>query len=82
MQGVVQMSTGAWFDPLEPGRPGSLCKHGNPNLLTPDIGTSQLAQGPIAHTCLVQVEAYRDELPALSAFDPPEILRAEKSSPG
>ena len=33
MPGVVQMSTGAWYDPLDPNRPGSLCKHGNPNVL-------------------------------------------------
>ena len=73
MPGVVQMSTGAWYDPLEPGRP-SLCKHGNPNVLTPDIGTSRLAQGPSAHTCLVEVERYADPLPPVTAFDPPEIL--------
>ncbi len=79
MPGVVQMSTGAWYDPLDPAQPGSLCKHGNPNLLTPDIGTSRLAQGPIAHTCLVEVERYIDTLPKLTAFDPPEILRVDKS---
>ncbi len=73
-QGVVQMSTGAWFDPLEPGKPGSLCKHGNPNVLTPDKGTSKLGQGPIAHTCLVEVEIYRGDLPAVTAFDPPVII--------
>ncbi len=73
-QGVVQMSTGAWFDPLEPGKPGSLCKHGNPNVLTPDKGTSKLGQGPIAHTCLVDVEIYRGDLPAVTAFDPPVII--------
>ncbi|MGK0399312.1 MAG: biotin/methionine sulfoxide reductase [Gammaproteobacteria bacterium] len=73
MQGVVQMSTGAWYDPLEPGVSGSLCKHGNPNLLTPDIGTSQLAQGPISHTCMVQIECFTAELPELTAFDEPQI---------
>ncbi|MEM7294630.1 MAG: molybdopterin-dependent oxidoreductase, partial [Pseudomonadota bacterium] len=61
MPGVVQLSTGAWFDPLHPGEPGSLCVHGNPNVLTPDKGTSQLAQGPIAHTCLVEVEKFAGE---------------------
>ena len=75
MPGVVQMSTGAWYDPLDPAEAGSLCKHGNPNMLTPDIGTSQLAQGPIAHTCLVEIERYTDPLPMVTAFDPPEILR-------
>lgn len=74
MPGVVQMSTGAWHDPLQPGVPGSLCKHGNVNVLTPDIGTSKLAQGPIAHTCLVEVERFEGELPALSAYEPPEII--------
>ena len=73
MQGVVQMSTGAWYDPLSPGESGSLCKHGNVNVLTPDIGTSQLAQGPISHTCLVEIEGFKGVLPALTAFDPPEI---------
>jgi len=29
---------------------------GYPNMLTPDIGTSRLAQGAIAHTCLVDIE--------------------------
>ncbi len=71
---VVQMSTGAWFDPLEPGQPGSLCKHGNPNVLTPDKGTSKLGQGPIAHSCLVEVALFTDELPAVTAFDPPPII--------
>ncbi len=79
MPGVVQMSTGAWYDPQQPGSPGSLCKHGNPNVLTPDFGTSQLAQGPIAHTCLVEVERFLDPLPTVTAFDPPEILSYKQS---
>ena len=52
MKKVIQISTGAWMK-LENG----ICINGNPNLLTPDKGTSSLAQGPIAHTCLVEVEA-------------------------
>ena len=32
--------------PARPGRDGSLDVHGNPNVLTLDIGTSRLAQGP------------------------------------
>ena len=73
MPGVAQMSTGAWYDPLEPGS-ASLCKHGNVNVLTPDIGSSQLAQGPIAHTCMVEVEKFVDTLPPITAYDPPQIL--------
>ena len=69
--GVVQMSTGAWYDPEVPG---GLCKHGNPNVLTPDKGTSRLGQGPIAHSCLVEIEKFEAPLPPLTAFEPPEIL--------
>lgn len=70
--GVVELATGAWFDPLDPSEPGSLCVHGNPNVLTRDAGTSGLAQGPIAHTCMVEVELMSDP-PAVKAFGPPPI---------
>ena len=73
MPGVVQMSTGAWYDPLEPGKIGSLCKHGNVNVLTLDKGSSKLGQGPIAHTCLIEVEFFEGQLPVVTAFDPPII---------
>ena len=73
MQGAVQMSTGAWYDPEEPGQIGSLCKHGSVNVLTPDVGTSKLGQGPIAHTCMVEVERFAGEVPEVTAFDPPVI---------
>src|SRR5262249_57247208 len=42
MPGVVVMATGAWFDP--PAADGEPERHGNPNVLTLDIGTSPLAQ--------------------------------------
>jgi biotin/methionine sulfoxide reductase len=70
-RGVIQISTGAWYDPAEPGVIGSLDKHGNPNVLTLDKGTSRLAQGPSAQTTLVQVEKFAGEPPPVSAFDPP-----------
>lgn len=71
--GVIQISTGAWFDPQEPGVVGSLEKHGNPNVLTLDKGTSRLAQGPSAQTTLVEVERYESPAPAVSAFEPPLV---------
>ena len=74
LKNVVQMPTGSWFDPEQPGVIGSFCKHGNVNILTPDRGTSKLAQGPAAHTCLVQVEKYLDEAPEVTAFEPPVLL--------
>lgn len=70
---VVEMATGAWYDPLEPGRIGTLDKHGNPNMLTLDKGSSRLGQGCIAHSCLVEVERYEGELPPITAFDPPRF---------
>ena len=72
---VVQMSTGSWFDPLDPSDPYSLCKHGNPNVLTRDKGTSKLGQGPSAHTCLVSVEPFSGIPPKVTAHEPPEIIR-------
>jgi biotin/methionine sulfoxide reductase len=69
------MSTGAWYDPLVPGEIGTLDKHGNPNVLTIDKGTSSLTQGSSAHTCLVEVERYAGELPPITAYDPPPFVR-------
>ena len=73
--GVIQLSTGAWYDPAEPGKPGSLEKHGNPNVLTPDRGTSRLAQGPIAHSALVEVERFDEDAPPVTAFAAPDVAK-------
>jgi biotin/methionine sulfoxide reductase len=50
---VVILPTGAWFAPS--AETAGLELNGNPNVLTKDKGTSSLAQGPSAHTCLVEV---------------------------
>lgn len=42
--GVARIHEGAWYDPDKGGDLNALCKYGNPNVLTLDIGTSQLAQ--------------------------------------
>ena len=76
LPGVIQLSTGAWYDPQEPGRIGALDKHGNPNVLTPDKGTSSLGQGPSAHSALVEMERYEEELPEITAFQPPSFIEA------
>jgi len=70
-QRVVQIATGAWFDPSEPERIGGLERHGNPNVLTPDIGTSKLAQGPSPNSCLVEIEKFIGDAPRVQAFEPP-----------
>ncbi|MFT5181908.1 MAG: biotin/methionine sulfoxide reductase [Alphaproteobacteria bacterium] len=73
-QGVVQLSTGAWYDPADASTANSLDKHGNPNVLTLDKGTSRLGQGPIAHSTLVEIEKYEGALPPVTAFKPPPIV--------
>jgi biotin/methionine sulfoxide reductase len=74
---VVQLPTGAWYDPAtdDQGRP--FCVHGNPNVLTRDIGTSSLAQGCAGQLTTVQLERYDGVLPPIRAFDPPRAFVGE-----
>ena len=69
--GVVQLATGAWYDPEDPAAEHPLCVHGNPNVLTSDIGTSRLAQGCTGQLCRVEIEVFEGPLPPIKAFDPP-----------
>jgi biotin/methionine sulfoxide reductase len=69
--GVVQLATGAWYDPLDPADPGAMCVHGNPNVLTFDRGTSRLAQGCAGQHALVEVEPWTGPVPPIRAYDPP-----------
>ena len=73
-RGVAQIATGAWYDPVEPGTPGTLDVHGNPNMVTPDRPTSQMAQGPSAQSALVQIEKFTGTLPPIRCFTPPETV--------
>ena len=73
MAGVVVMATGAWFDPAAAGEPE---RHGNPNVLTLDIGTSPLAQGTSALTALVEIERWSAAVPEVRAFTPPVFAAA------
>ncbi|MGG7518743.1 molybdopterin guanine dinucleotide-containing S/N-oxide reductase [Allorhizobium undicola] len=70
-RGVVQLATGAWYDPQDPKEEMPLCVHGNPNVLTRDIGTSALAQGCTGQLTNIQVERFEGNLPEIRAFDPP-----------
>lgn len=70
MPGVVSMPTGAWFDPVD----DTLERHGNPNVLTRDMGTSRLSQGPSAQTALVEVQRWTQPLPDITVFDGPELV--------
>ena len=79
MPGTIQLSTGAWYDPADPQQDASLDRHGNPNVLTIDNGTSQLSQAPIAHSALVEIERFLGEMPNVGAFLPPEIMGRDRS---
>ena len=71
MRGVVQIFEGAWYDPNAEG----LCKNGNPNVLTIELPTSELANGNISHTALVNIELYKHKAGEdikLTAFMPPK----------
>ena len=69
---VIELPTGAWFDPQMVGNE-EIDVHGNPNAVTPDIGTSSLAQGCTGHSCLVEVERFDMELPAISVGQLPPM---------
>jgi biotin/methionine sulfoxide reductase len=56
--GVVQLAAGAWYDPSRP-----LCVHGNPNVLTADVPSSQLSQGCTGQHVLVEIEPYAGDPP-------------------
>jgi biotin/methionine sulfoxide reductase len=72
--GVVQIATGAWFDPVPDDHPyAPLCAHGNPNALTADAPTSRLSQGCSGAHTLVQVERYVGPLPPVTVTALPPI---------
>jgi len=58
MPGVVWVAYGPWPDLVERGKPGSLDKSGNSNVLTPSRGTSELNLGSAYNSCLVEVERW------------------------
>lgn len=74
MPGVVQLSTGAWFDPADAEDEQTGCVHGNPNIVTRDIGTSSLSSGCTGQLSAVEVERFEGELPPVRALDPPVFL--------
>ncbi|MFJ8813395.1 molybdopterin-dependent oxidoreductase [Amycolatopsis thermoflava] len=71
--GVAQLPTGAWFDPA-----GSLCVHGNPNVLTADVPSSQLSQGCTGQHVLVEIERFAGEPPGVVVNRPPVISRGHE----
>jgi biotin/methionine sulfoxide reductase len=46
-----------------------MCVHGNPNILTRDVGTSQLAQGSTGQLTRVEVVRFAGEPPPVRIFE-------------
>ena len=67
---VVVLATGAWYAPESWGHRGARELAGNPNVLTPDIGTSRLSQGSSAMSALVEVEPLTTVLAAAPSTVP------------
>ena len=70
---VVTMATGAWLDMSTTMAGAPLERHGNPNVLTPDIPSSSLTQACSAQTCLVEVARYDGAPPPMTAFEGPRF---------
>lgn len=71
LPGVVQMSTGSWYDNSRPDIAD--CINGNVNVLTRDVGTSALAQGSSGAHVLVAVRKWTGEVPPVRAYEPPTL---------
>jgi len=69
-QGCIFLWTGAWYDP-QFDAPQQRCRHGNPNVLTHDLRTSQLTQGSAAHSTLIECQLFRGDLPEITVHHPP-----------
>ena len=77
-RGVASLPTGAWLD-IDPATGFDLA--GNPNVLTPDLGSSRLSQGPSPNSCLIEVECWTGVTPPVTIFRPPPIGPAPESVP-
>ena len=74
MPGVVTVCEGGWYDPVERGKLGSLCKYGNANVVVKDKPTSGFAQSANSNTVLVQIEKFAGAAPKVTAFDGPPAV--------
>jgi trimethylamine-N-oxide reductase (cytochrome c) len=70
--GVLRINEGGWYDPLEPGKPGTLCKYGDVNNLSMDVPSSKLAQATSAHSIVGEVEKYTGPAVTVDVFSAPK----------
>ncbi|NLS13421.1 trimethylamine-N-oxide reductase TorA [Vibrio sp. SM6] len=73
-QGVIRIQEGAWYGPTG-SEIGAIDTYGDPNTVTLDIGTSELAQACSAYTCLVDYEKFKGKAPAVNSFDGPTYVK-------
>jgi trimethylamine-N-oxide reductase (cytochrome c) len=69
--GVIVVSEGGWYDPAEPTKPNTLCKYGDVNVLTRDVGSSKLAQATCGHSIVADVEKFHGTPPQVGIFAAP-----------
>ncbi|NRB66240.1 MAG: trimethylamine-N-oxide reductase TorA [Vibrio sp.] len=69
-RGVIRIEEGAWYGPLNE-KEGAICTYGDPNTLTMDIGSSELAQATSANTCIVNFEKFTGKVPPVTSFGGP-----------
>ena len=60
MPGVIRCPDGGWYDPIEPGKPGSLDRGGAVGLLSYDDPTSKNADGMVCTGFRAQVEKWSE----------------------
>ncbi|WP_367278595.1 hypothetical protein [uncultured Tateyamaria sp.] len=77
LEGSIFLWTGAWWDP-DFSAPQSRDRHGNPNVLTHDLRTSNLSQSPASHSARVSLHRFEGDLPDITVHDAPTLY----SEPG
>ena len=70
-EGAIICEEGNWYAPMNSAEENTLCLFGDPNVLTPDIGTSKLGQGNCGHTGMAEVEKYEKDAPQVNIFNDP-----------
>jgi trimethylamine-N-oxide reductase (cytochrome c) len=70
--GVIRVNEGGWYDPAEPGKPGTLSRYGDVNNLSMDIPTSKLGQGNCGHSIVGEVEKYTGPAVTVDVFNAPK----------
>lgn len=57
-----------------------MCLHGNPNILTRDVGTSKLAQGCTGQITKVEVERFSGEILPVRIFESMTFLQNKNAT--